>query len=191
MYPLTQIKHSFVLKYIFKKCNEQLTGQSPNTISGSTRSPQRCATSRFLMYACTSTNPVSISVEHLRPALGSSPQRQFCCPKVVPERSLSRTVTTQCCGYFLPHHQGKFHSFTLCHLSLCRSGILASSQFSSAVLQLHLLALHARSFLGHTLPLLSSLNFPFSYNFECSDWSLGDDIINAMEFTFSKLKSKK
>lgn len=44
-----------------------------------------------------------------------------------------------------------------------------------------------------SLPLLSSYNWnsPFSYNFECSDWSLGDDIIHAMEFTFSKLKSKR
>ena len=43
------------------------------------------------------------------------------------------------------------------------SGIPAPSQFNP-FLQLGLLALHARSFLGHKLPLLSSynLNFPFT-----------------------------
>lgn len=51
----------------------------PASISRSTRSLQRCDTSRFIRYTCPSTNPVSISVRHLSPALGSSPSTSSIC----------------------------------------------------------------------------------------------------------------
>lgn len=51
----------------------------PTTVSTSTRSLQRCGTSRFVRYTCTSIDPMSVSIQHLSPALGSSPSTTSIC----------------------------------------------------------------------------------------------------------------
>lgn len=81
-------------------------------------------------------------------------QRPLCCPKVSLERLHCRIATRQCCSYFLSHHQGKLHS-------------LREKSFPLWNLQLGLFDLHARAFLGHKLPLLSSYNLNFPFNANC------------------------
>lgn len=55
--------------------NEQHVGQSPTTISGSTRSLQRCDVSLFFIYTRTST--MRVSIRHLERVLGSFPSTSF------------------------------------------------------------------------------------------------------------------
>jgi len=96
---------------------------------------------------------------------------QLCCPKVAPELGpLSAPIpggsTRRCWGCFLSHHPGKLYSLAR-RVEQAVSVIPASSQFNP-FLQLGLLALHSRSFLGHRLPLLSSYNLNFSFSSQIS-----------------------
>lgn len=56
-----------------KRFNERCIGQSPTTVSSSTRGLQSCSKSLFPIYTVTSTNHISIGIMHTSLALGSSP----------------------------------------------------------------------------------------------------------------------
>lgn len=101
------------------RLNEQCIGQSPTSISSSARSVQRCVMSWVLICTCTSSDPVSINIRHLRLVLGSFPQHQFCLPEV----ALEHSVTS------ISYLFSKCHSHSLTG-SPSVSGISASSQLN-------------------------------------------------------------
>lgn len=133
------------------------------TISCSPWHLQRCSRSQFLTYACSSTNHMNIS-----PALDPFP-----IPVLLPKGGLWHLsthvhewwiVARQLCN--MPHSQGKLHSL---------QGILSCYSYVQpvqALLQLDLLVLHARSFLGHKLPILSSYSLIFPFTLLCMHTTL-------------------
>lgn len=85
-----------------------MLGQSFTAIHGSTRTLQRCFTSRSLIGTSTisSTSPLSSCLGTQALPWVHSPAR-LCCPKACPTFSNSRKVQDNTESCFLSHHQGK------------------------------------------------------------------------------------
>ena len=128
---------------------------SPTVISSSTRSLQKSIRSRFLIHTCTSTSPVRIGMGHLSPVLSSSPSSSSAAQTLALHNHYKTVLRLVLLSS--TRETSLLYRESLCLWHSCFQPV-------QPLLQLHLLPLHARSFLGHKLPLLSSynLNFPFT-----------------------------
>lgn len=125
---------------------------SPTVVSSSTGSLQNCIRSQFLIYTCTSTDPVSISMGHSVQCWVHPPALAL-----LPKHWHYMIATRQCCDcFFSPTRESSLlYRESLCLWHFC---------FQAVQLQLDLLTVRAISFLDHKLPLLSNydFNFPFT-----------------------------
>lgn len=142
----------FVLKYIKKN-----PWHCTKFYQGSTRSQQKCITSWFLIYTCTSTNLASLSMGHLSLAFGPSPPGPAPLLEGGPWvlRSFQDCYKTILQLFFITKRDFTFLQGVILSLIF----LLPDSLTPSAA---GFFALYAESLFGHILLLLSSynLNFP-------------------------------